>query len=172
MNLKERVERDEKNAVRAKELAISKLRVSSVSTGIIELDPRRWGFNESERDSFGAISNFGFHAMAEVEIERRDGKVIKLLWYANERTKINSPLVDGRLGTINVLTWTHPGLQAALTEDLHHWSDLSESGFSIVAVRAEARARLETVFPKILGLMSLAAALEQSRLRQKRKASV
>ena len=169
MDLKDRTERDGRNANRAKELASVKLQAVTPPTGIREVDPQLSDFKDSERDSFRAIAEFGFHAMAEVEIKRKDGKIVKSLWYGNERSKINSPLVDGQLETINVLTWTHPGLQAALTEDLRKWTDLAASGFSIVGVRPGARARLRAVFPEILGLYEPGGAVGIAALETTRK---
>ena len=54
--------------------------------------------------------------MVEVEVELASGKVENQLWYANEGVTINSPL-----NGINVLARTHPGLQAALREDLDEY---------------------------------------------------
>jgi hypothetical protein len=51
--------------------------------------------------------------VAEVADGRRRSRTVPSLWYANVGSVSNEVL-----GEINVVSWTHPGLQIGLTGDL------------------------------------------------------
>jgi hypothetical protein len=143
-----RVERDKRNASQAQLDAKAQLgrKYSSLT------DP---GFARLSRQSFESISRTPFHAMVEVEVEFANGETREQLWYGHEGVSVNSPL-----NGVNVLAWTHPGLQAALTEDLGDYAELFAGGYKggkrnkivIVGVCSKARARFRRVSPEIVGL--------------------
>ena len=160
--IKNRVKRDSQNAQYAIEMAETKLKSFSVIT---ERPDITRGFSRgyltanaaSAREFAGleVIAANPFHAMMEVETEVRGkhGKnsVRKQLWYANEHCPCNLPLDDGEK-KVNILAWTHPGVQLALVESLGEKQDIRSSGYNLAVVAPLARAKFWQLFPDIAGI--------------------
>lgn len=161
LTIVKRYERDARNAQLAKDAAVKELQKSSgrmVGPGVLPSDKafqlhRR--YREEERSSLQAVTANPFQAMAEVRTESTDstGKIIEKnqLWYANEKANRNTVLQTTQ-GSINVLAWTHPGLQLALTKDLNEAHDIDRAGFALLSVEPLARARFSHVLPDVSGL--------------------
>ncbi|MDR1826802.1 MAG: hypothetical protein LBR29_00565 [Methylobacteriaceae bacterium] len=117
--------------------------------GLTEHDRKRIDMNNRRRASLQAIADESFHAMAEVYAEVRGSDEPKLqLWYANSSASTNEPLkvVDG---AINVLSWTHPGVQLALALDVGGFEDIKANGYSLRSIEVVAKARFDAVLPQI-----------------------
>ena len=102
-----------------------------------------------------AIADEAFHVMVEVYTELagdKDGPVdMEQLWYANTNSSANEILTsDGK--SINVLAWTHPGLQIALALDIGDFQDVSANGYRLLGVEPMAKARFDSLFPNISGV--------------------
>lgn len=138
-----RVERDAQNAKNAKALARDELKKPIIIPTNYKL---------AERSSLETITNSPFHAMAEVEVKKHDGSKKKQLWYANKNSNTNIILRDKDGNQLNILSWTHPGIQLALSEDLGSPCDISDCRYALVGVLAKARAKFKRVFPSILGI--------------------
>ncbi len=50
---------------------------------------------------------------------------------------------------IAVLSWTHPGIQLALSTDLGDFRDVKASGFKLRSVEPLAKARFDAALPQI-----------------------
>jgi hypothetical protein len=152
-----RAERDKRNAQRARELAAVELEKGCGA----ETNAR---FARMARESIEAVQRTGFQAMVEVEVELANGKVENQLWYANDGVSVNSPLADGGNDSrLNVLAWTHAGLQAALTEDLGDYVEPFGRGYQIVVLSPKARARFRRVVPDIVGLYEPGGAVGEAK---------
>ncbi|MGO9455375.1 MAG: hypothetical protein ACLQDV_30655 [Candidatus Binataceae bacterium] len=86
-------------------------------------------------------------AIAEVAVGKRDSKSVASLWYANTNSTSNEVL-----GEINVVSWTHPGFQIALTADLGEEEDVPALGYTLLSVKPIARAKFSGIEPSINGL--------------------
>ncbi|WP_299161021.1 hypothetical protein [Accumulibacter sp.] len=145
------VERDQGNAQKAKALAAEqRLDGIVIQTGPFTRDPSSVRHAEMKQRSLDAIDHNPFQVMVEVEVELRNGKEERWVWYGNDRVELNAPL-SGR-GAPIVLAWTHPGLQSALAADLNDQEDLYNSGLNIVAVTPTRRARFRSTVPEIVGM--------------------
>lgn len=73
------------------------------------------------------------------------------LWYGNTKSSANEILNrDGR--SVNVLAWTHPGLQMALSLDIDGFRDMRAHGYRLLSVELLAKARFDGLFPNISGV--------------------
>ncbi len=158
--LQKRIHRDSDNAIKVKKLAKSVLSEYSLDPGPIDFSRGRtdsqynrieYGLNKI--DSLKEIIKQPFHAMVEVvtEVRGQTGRDIRQLWYANEHTSTNEVLKSNN-ENINVLAWTHPGIQIALSSTLNENQSLEESYITLTKVRTIARAKFEEVVPEISGL--------------------
>ncbi len=137
------IQRDRENAEEAQSLAATQRHQSTaIQIGHFERDRSSARYAEMRRKSLEAIQHNPFDVMVEVDIELRNGKEERWLWYGNDRVEVNAPL-SGQ-GAPIVLAWTHPGLQAALAADLNEQEDLYDSGLNIVAVSPARRARFRS----------------------------
>ncbi len=146
--------RDEQNAVIAKTLAEEKLTWFTVTPidvdfgwGLRDPERKRLEHKSKEQSSLIAVCEVPFHAMAEVEVITKNGGTIKHLWYAHERTTNNLILKD-----INVLAWTHPGFQLAISGNLHDDYEINHPTINLAEVKAFARAKFKKVLPQIIGI--------------------
>ena len=157
----ERVQRDKKNAQAAKNFAekelinFSKLTFKSDITGhLSDFSRASAAAGVNRYANLQAISKDPFHAMVEVKttIDKEDDQIVETqLWYVNEHTNINMPLSQGNF-RVNVLSWTHPGVQLALIGDLDEYQDIRSSGYILLEVAPCARAKYNKVLPEISGL--------------------
>lgn len=158
--LESRVKRDQENALNASEAArvtLEQFRPYSDSPSILgstsnakekELQAKR------QQADLLAIRNNPFHAMAEVEAETlNNGKTqtLKQLLYAHEETRTNNPLLHNG-DRINVMSWTHPAIQIALTRELRETVDIKARGYTLRAITPLVRAKFSQVLPVISGL--------------------
>ncbi|BCG47917.1 hypothetical protein GEOBRER4_n2768 [Citrifermentans bremense] len=159
-NLGERVERDQENAVFVSEAAMEAAQQfksyseaptilgSSESAKERELEARR------RHTDLMAIRNVPFHVMAEIKAETLQNEkkeTFSQLLYAHEDTRTNNPLV--RHGKrINVMSWTHPAIQIAMTGDLRETVDIKAHGYTLRSVTPVARAKFSEVLPALTGL--------------------
>lgn len=99
-----------------------------------------------------AIAADPFQAMVEVytEVLSENGKLQgkEQLWYANAGASTNEVL-KGPDGDVNVLAWTHPGVQIALATDLGDYQDVRASGYRLRSVEPLAKARFDATNPLI-----------------------
>ncbi len=158
MILEQRIERDRCNAEEARDAAELELRdlvhvrPDDFIHGGRSFDSGR-AIYEAQRDaSLKAICRAPFHVMAEVEVEDSDGNLVHKLWYGNQSTRTNICLSSDGNNEINILSWTHPGIQIALAEELGYSYDISDRRFKIVGVSPKARAKFEKLFPTICGI--------------------
>jgi hypothetical protein len=156
MDLAQRITRDQKNAESAKALAAQHLEDSVPFTprsDIAHGTPRAQlaivDASRQRKSTLRSIAENPFHAMVEVEVSAQ--KTTKALWYANEQSLCNEVLETSN-GHVHVLTWTHPGVQVALTAALNQETDIRRSGYTLRSVRPLARARFKQVLPSIAGL--------------------
>lgn len=161
MELTQRIQRDEAAAESVRGEAEQALfeRAGSLPSnalhGPTDAQRARQKWADDRRESLSAIADHGFHAMVEVVTELRspDGEFEekKQLWYANEASTTNE--VFGPRGSqISVLSWSHPGVQIALSGKLNDWRDISASGYRLSGLEATARARFDAVAPELSGL--------------------
>ena len=152
------VERDKRNALLAKKLAEKELasfqRIyfqpditgRGTASGIVQKIAK-----EQEYLTLQAIAHDPFDAMVEVETLTSKGQRIEQLWYANERALRNSPLgMDTQ--RVNILSWTHPGVQVALSGGLGRSYNLGRCGYMLAKVTPRRRAKFAEVLPEISGL--------------------
>lgn len=160
--LEARQRRDSRNALEAArqaQKALSNLQVDlgpiDLTIGLTDFQRNRISHSQGRSRSLLAIIDHPFHAMAEVIVELQDGKggyrEQKQLWYANEQSVTNEifSTEDGRL---SVLSWTHPGVQVALTAKLGKLKDISAIGYKLASVEPVARALFDAVLPQISGI--------------------
>lgn len=161
-SLDERIKRDGQNARNAKEIAALKLKNFHIITEKPDItrgpSPAQLSFSKHSRReiaSLQAIAADPFHAMVEVETDIRDKRgqhlTKKQLWYANENSVSNLPLQQGDK-QINVLSWTHPGIQLALVQELGKEVDIGAHGYTLSKIKPLVRAKFSQVLPKISGL--------------------
>ena len=120
--------------------------------GPTEHDLDRRDHVEKRLASFEAIMADPFQVMLEVytEIIKEDGEIIEKeqLWYANVDSSVNEVFRNGS-SRIAVLSWTHPGVQLALSMDIGDFRDVRESGLKLHSVETLVKARFDTVVPEI-----------------------
>jgi len=148
------VTRDERNASAAQSRAQEKLKNLNPSlfqddiTGtFIDVNKRLRTQLNADQKSLVAIRNAPFQGMVQVEIELRNGKVKKSLWYANEHSTNTQVLSD-----VVILPWTHPGLQVAITEDLNEPCDVDDPRYNFIEIVPLSRAKFVKVIPKVIGV--------------------
>jgi hypothetical protein len=160
--LAKRVARDQENAEIAVTAAIAETGKSRTSLtpvgglgGITEHDRARIGYEDARDASLAAISKQPFHAMVEVytEIPGPNGKRIEQeqLWYCNTESTSNQVLTLNGV-KVPVLSWTHPGVQYALTLNIGDYQDIRALGYRLLSVEPMARARFDAVLPTISGV--------------------
>jgi len=165
VKLEERVQRDRSNGARVQAAARSGLAVNGQRPPSIktvaeeeELWRRRIAYRSGRLESLRAIANTGFQAMveavAEVADRKRGSRSVQSLWYANTNATSNEVL-DG----IDVVAWSHPGLQIALTGELGEEEDVPKLGYTLLSVTPLARAKFTSIAPSISGLYEPGGAL-------------
>ncbi|MDE3259539.1 MAG: hypothetical protein OYM47_17055 [Gemmatimonadota bacterium] len=158
--LNHRVQRDRQNAEFVIEVARSKLgRLRTPQTdsrfGVTKSHKSRMEHLDRDRKSLKAIADEAFHVMVEVYTKSADisGRPLEReqLWYANTNSKANEVLSsDGQ--SVNVLAWTHPGLQSALALGIGEVKDISANGYRLLSVKPRAKARFDSLFPDLSGV--------------------
>lgn len=162
MDLERRVQRDEiaAQSVRAAAELASYERINVAdgtdlrhASTAAQLQRQVW--RDDHVRSIGAIVDHPFHAMVEVVTELRGPNGAfeekSQIWYAHEGININQPLGAGA-SQLNVLAWSHPGVQLALSGALNEWLDVAKSGYRLSGLETKARARFDAVLPNISGL--------------------
>ena len=123
--------------------------------GVTVHDTSRFEHHDRTRLALEAIADEPFQVMVEVNTElagNGNASVEKeQLWYANTNSSANEVLTGGSR-SVNVLAWTHPGLQKALSLDIGDFADLSAHGYRLLSVEPLAKARFDAVFPNISGI--------------------
>lgn len=154
--LAKRVARDRRNALIVRRRAAETLkdarrpqRLTSGLHGDNEYFKARQIWHNKNVSSLEAIIDFPFHGMAEVIIETKSNTANESfkIWYANKRSSANQVFED-----INVLAWTHPGLQKALSSDLGTFSVSTSEDLALQEVKPIARAVFDEVIPEISGV--------------------
>ncbi|MBV5330369.1 MAG: hypothetical protein JZU65_22515 [Chlorobium sp.] len=162
MSLDNRVLRDESNACDARDYALKALQgfttfftVPDITKMASDYDKKKLADKKKEHESLDAIQNHPFHAMVEVETEtqERNRPMIRKwqLFYANEHANTNLPLGNGD-NRINILSWTHPGIQLAMSYNLREEIDINDRGYTLRSITPLARAKFSQIFPNISGL--------------------
>ncbi len=148
------IQRDKDNARIAKECAHTALRNSSVNVFIDDITGTYSKINKELRSQYNsdqrsliAIYEQSFHAMAEVTTVHENGRTNHFLWYANENTTTTKIIDD-----IIIVSWTHPGFQRAITDDLNKSCDINDPRYNLTEITPLARARFQAVFPEIVGI--------------------
>lgn len=157
--LDKRVSRDQRNAslaVSLAELEISRFRGGPPPVGGIhgytDHDRSRMDYAAQRRTTLEAIASEPFQAMVEVytEVVGESGKLQEKeqLWYANAGASTNEVL-KGADGTVNVLAWTHPGVQLALATDIGDYKNVKANGYRLRSVEPLTKARFDVTLPQI-----------------------
>lgn len=176
--LEERVARDQANAefaIDAAKRALAGFRPANSPVdsrfGVTDYDRKRFEFSDQRRAALGAISEQPFQIMVEViaEVAGKNGQTTETeqLWYANTESSSNEVFTESG-SRVSVLSWTHPGIQLALTTDLGEIRGLRASGYKLVSIEPVAKARLDAVLPLISGVYQPGGAVRP----QKSKAPV
>ena len=160
LGLDHRVQRDRQNAEFVVEVArveLARLRPPQTDSrfGVTEFHKSRVDHLDRSRKALKAIADEAFHVMVEVYTKSANagGKPLEKeqLWYANTSSEANEVLSsDGQ--SVNVLAWTHPGLQTALALDIGEVKDVRENGYRLLSVKPRAKARFDRLFPNISGV--------------------
>lgn len=157
--LDKRVVRDQRNAAiaaSAAEYELARFRGGPAPIGslhgVTDHDRYRLDHAAQRRATLRAIATDPFQAMVEVYVEFMgdDGKLQEKeqLWYANEAASTNEVL-KGDDGPVNVLGWTHPGIQLALAADIGDSQDVSAKGYRLRSVEPLAKARFDVTLPQL-----------------------
>jgi hypothetical protein len=147
LNLEKRVRRDEAAARTVHALAEAALRESKATlepidlrTGLTDAQRQRKSWRTDSRRSIESLVDRPFQAMMEVIAELRGpGGVLgekEQLWYANETSVTNEVLGEGSQ-KVNVLAWSHPGVQLALSGKLNEYVDISTSGYRLTGLETK-----------------------------------
>ena len=155
-DLQSRVLRDQRNAETAAHEAQSELgrfrggpAPANTLHELTEHDRSRIDLNDRRRASLQAIADEPFQAMAEVYVEVFGSDEIKQqLWYANAGASTNE-ILKGADSAVNVLSWTHPGVQLALALDVGDFEDVKANGYRLRSVETVAKARFDAAVPQI-----------------------
>ena len=169
----QRVQRDQENAQRASELAVRELahlRSPTLSGsglhGPNAFDAVRLGHAEKRRAALEAIADDPFQAMVEVytELVGEGGKLQEKeqLWYTNAAASTNEVL-KGPNGSVNVLAWTHPGIQLALSTEIGDYKDAKANGYRLLSVEPLAKARFDSTLPQISGVYQPGGAVRPAK---------
>ncbi|MBC6439904.1 MAG: hypothetical protein GDA49_05725 [Rhodospirillales bacterium] len=175
-DLDKRISRDQANAqaaVRCARHELARFRppapYGSRLHGPNEHDRNREDYADKRRESLQAIELDPFQAMVEVNTEVVDkrGEIIEKeqLWYANVDSSVNEEFQDGP-SSIAVLSWTHPGLQLALSTDLGDFGDVKASGLKLRGVEPLSKARFDTSLPQISAVYQPGGAVRPRRAVQ------
>jgi hypothetical protein len=175
-DLGRRITRDQANAEAAvrsaqHELARSRSRVISGSGlhGPTEHDLGRRDYADKRLNALEAIMSDPFQAMVEVytEVVGQGGELVEKeqLWYANVDSSVNEIFRDGS-SSIAVLSWTHPGIQLALSTDIGDFRDVKASGFKLRSVEPLAKARFDAALPQISAVYQPGGAVRPRRAAQ------
>lgn len=157
--LSKRISRDQVNAaavVRSAQHEFARFRAPAVSGGGLhgptEHDLGRRDFADKRLATLEAIKSDPFQAMVEVytEVVGERGELLEKeqLWYANVDSSVNEVFRDGS-SSIAVLSWTHPGIQLALSTDLGDSRNVRASGLKLRSVEPLAKARFDATSPQI-----------------------
>lgn len=175
-DLSKRISRDQANALAAvrcaqHELARFRAPVLSGSAlhGPTEHDLGRRDYADKRLAALEVIMSDPFQAMVEVytEVVGERGEVIEKeqLWYANVESSVNEVFRDGS-SNIAVLSWTHPGIQLALSTDIGDFRDVKASGFKLRSVEPLAKARFDAALPQISAVYQPGGAVRPTRAVQ------
>lgn len=157
--LRKRTSRDQANAeaaVRCAQRELDRFRAPVLSGdglhGPNEHDVGRREYADKRLAALEAISSDPFQAMVEVytEVASDGGNIIEKeqLWYANIDSSVNEVFREGALN-IAVLSWTHPGIQLALSTDLGDIRDVKANGYRLRSVEPIAKARFDATSPQL-----------------------
>lgn len=171
--LEKRVSRDQRNAeaaVGAAQYELARFRGGPEPVGglhgLTDHDRSRMDYASQRRATLEAISSEPFQAMVEVyaEVVGENGKVQgkEQLWYANAAASTNEVL-KGTDGTINVLAWTHPGVQIALATDIGDYKDVKANGYRLRSVEPLAKARFDATSPQLSAVYQPGGAVRPAR---------
>ncbi|MBU4357008.1 MAG: hypothetical protein KJ822_16975 [Proteobacteria bacterium] len=165
--VEDRVARDENNARSAQAQAANELHnfshakiLTDFTMGITSTQKSKQDYDKKKKMSLRAIAAHPFHCMVEVEMETEKIPNIYKLLYANIHSKSNE-ILKGEYGPINVLSWTHPGIQLALTGDLDEFHNIKVHGLTLRSVKPLARAKFTRVLPQISGLYEPGGSIRQ-----------
>jgi hypothetical protein len=158
-DLDKRVSRDQRNAqiaASAAEYELARFRGGPAPIGglhgLTDHDRSRMEYAGQRRGALEGIAAEPFQAMVEVytEVVGENGKLQdkEQLWYANATASTNEVL-KGADGTVNVLAWTHPGVQLALATDIGDYKDVKANGYRLRSVEPLAKARFDVTLPQI-----------------------
>ena len=115
-------------------------------------DLSRKNYADNRVATLTAIMSQPFQAMVEVNTEVVDdrGELVEKeqLWYANVDSSVNEVFRDGS-SSIAVLSWTHPGVQLALSAEIGDFCDVKASGFKLQGIEPLAKARFDDTLPQI-----------------------
>ena len=162
MSLDKRVRRDEAAAQTVHAFAEAALRDSKAGsepvdlrTGFTDAQRRRQSWRSDNRRTIESLVDRPFQAMMEVVAELRGpGGALEekdQLWYASE-TSVTNEVFGAGSQRVNVLAWTHPGVQLALTTKLGEYADITSGGYRLAGLETKARARFDAVRPNVSGL--------------------
>jgi hypothetical protein len=119
------------------------------------------------RASLDAVSDDPFQVMVEVETELADaggGLQAKLqLWYANTASRTSEVLKGTNGGAVNVLAWTHPGVQLALATEIGDSRDVRANGYRLRSVAPLARARFDSTLPIVSAIYEPGGAVRPAK---------
>lgn len=172
-DLDERVARDQRNA----QIAAGAAREQNARFrggpppvggihGFTEHDRNRVQYVATRRAALDAIADDPFQIMVEVDTEvadaRGDLEEKSQLWYANISSRSNEVLKSVG-GTVNVLAWTHPGVQLALATKIGDYRDVRANGYRLRSVAPRARARFEAALPSISAIYEPGGAVRPAK---------
>lgn len=175
-DLNKRISRDQANAlaaVRCAQHEFARFRAPVLSGsglhGPTEHDLGRRDYADKRLAALEAIMSDPFQAMVEVytEVVGERGEIIEKeqLWYANVESSVNEVFRDGA-SNIAVLSWTHPGIQLALSTDIGDFRDVKASGFKLRSVEPLAKARFDAALPQISAVYQPGGAVRPKRAVQ------
>jgi hypothetical protein len=158
-DLEKRLRRDQRNAEVAVQCAQEELARFLVPTlagsgihGPTAHDQERHKYEDARRAALKAIRVDPFQVMVEVytEVVGEGEELIdkEQLWYANIDSSANEVFQNGS-ASIAVLSWTHPGIQLALSTDIGDFRDIKTNGLKLRSVEPLAKARFDAVLPQI-----------------------
>lgn len=134
--------------------------------GLTEHDRSRMQYAAQRRAALEAIAEDPFQVMVEVDTEVADGRgdlqEKSQLWYANTASPTNEVL-KGAGGTVNVLAWTHPGVQLALATEIGDYRDVRANGYRLRSVAPLARARFDATLPSVSAIYEPGGAVRPAK---------
>jgi hypothetical protein len=176
--LEKRITRDQRNAELAHVCAqreLSEFRPAVTNTGGLhgatEHDKNRASYAAKRLAALKAIARDPFQVMVEVVAEvwtsNGDTTEKRQIWYANESSSANEVLSE-KDAQIAVLSWTHPGIQVALSSKLGDCKDLRSNGYKLASVEPIARAKFDSTLPEISGIYQPGGAVRPSKVVEKK----